>query len=142
MKITKPLLLRLLLIVGGAIQIIYWGISHILFPEWYLQSVGLVDLSRNPGSTTVFLNEIGVLTIGTGVASILAALNPIGSIYIIIMLYINGIGSIIVSLYNIIIGKMTSGEWTTIIIIIVQMILLTILYPWKELNKNHIKTFK
>ncbi len=136
MKLTKSFLLKLLLVIGGAVQIIYWGLSHILFPEWYLQSVGLVDLSRNPGSTTVFLNEIGVLTIGSGVASILAALNPRANIYIIIMLYINGIGSIIVSFYNIIIGKMTSGEWTTIIIISIQMILLTILYPWKELKKT------
>ncbi len=142
MKITKSLFLKLLLVIGGAVQIIYWGISHILFPEWYLQSVGLVELSRNPGSATVFLNEIGVLTIGSGVASILAALNPGANIFIIIMLYINGIGSIIVSLYNIIIGKMTSGEWTTIIIISIQMLLLTILYPWKELNRNYIRTQK
>jgi uncharacterized membrane protein len=135
-EMSRSVLLKYLLILSGIFQIGYWGVSHLFFPQWYLQSVGLTDLAANPGSTAVFLNEIGILTIGTGVASILAAFNPIKNIAIIIVLYINGIGSIFVSLYNILDGKMASGEWTTIIVILIQIVLLSILYPWHELRKS------
>lgn len=127
-------LLKYLLIFSGIFQIGYWGVSHLFFPQWYLQSVGLTDLAANPGSTTVFLNEIGILTIGTGIASILAAFNPIKNIAIIVVLYINAIGSIFVSLYNMLIGKMASGEWITVVVILIQVILLSILYPWSDLQ--------
>ncbi len=133
---NKKGILKWLLILSGIFQIAYWGISHLFFPQWYLQSIGLNDLAVNPGPTTVFLNEIGILAIGTGIASILAAFDPIKNLAIIIVLYVNGVGSIFVSLYNILIGKMTSGEWTTIIVILIQIILLSILYPWNELKKE------
>ncbi len=135
-EMSKKRLLKYLLILSGIFQIGYWGVSHLFFPQWYLQSVGLTELAANPGSTTVFLNEIGILTIGTGIAAILAAFNPIKNFAIIIVLYINAVGSIFVSLYNILIGKMASGEWITIIVILIQVILLSILYPWHELRAN------
>jgi hypothetical protein len=133
---NKQAILKILLIISGIFQIGYWGVSHVFFPQWYLNSVGLTDLAADPGSTSVFLNEIGVLAIGTGVASILAAFDPIKNFAIIIVLYINGVGSIFVSLYNILIGKMTSGEWITVIIILIQLILLSVLYPWHELRRD------
>ncbi len=136
MRITKLGILKVLLIIAGIIQIGYWGISHLFFPQWYLQSVGLTTLAVNPGSTVVFLNEIGVLAIGMGLASILASIDPIKNFAIIIVLYIDGVGSMFVSFYHIMVGNMASGEWLTIIIIAVQMILLSILFPWSDLHKQ------
>jgi hypothetical protein len=136
MKINKKGILKALLIVAGIFQIGYWGISHLFFPQWYLQSVGLTTLSLNPGSTIVFLNEIGVLAIGMGLASILASFDPIKNFYIIIVLYVDGIGSIFVSMYHILAGSMAKGEWVTIILIALQLILLSIFYPWSELQRK------
>jgi uncharacterized membrane protein len=136
MVMNKQGILRILLIVSGVFQIGYWGISHLFFPKWYLQSVGLADLSLNPGSTVVFLNEIGILAVGMGLATILASFDPVKNIAIIIVLYIVGIGSIMVSLIHIIMGNMASGEWITIILLSIQIILLSILYPWTELRKS------
>jgi hypothetical protein len=138
MVMNKKGILRVLLIISGIIQIGYWGISHLFFPQWYLQSVGLTDLAVNPGSTVVFLNEIGVLAIGMGLASILASFDPIKNIVIIIVLYVDGIGSMFVSLYHILVGSMASGEWITILIIAIQIALLTIYYPWSELRKRNL----
>jgi hypothetical protein len=136
MGINKNVILKVLLIVAGLFQIGYWGVSHLFFPEWYLQSVGLTALALNPGSTIVFLNEIGVLAIGMGLASILASYDPIKNFAIIIVLYVDGIGSMFVSLYHIMTGSMAKGEWITIILIAVQMILLSIFYPWSELQRK------
>jgi uncharacterized membrane protein len=135
MKINKAATLKVLLVISGIFQIGYWGVSHLFFPKWYLQSVGLTELSENPGSTTVFLNEIGILAIGTGIASILASKDPIKNFAIIIILIIDGIGSIFVSLHHILVGNMTSGEWITIIVLLIQLLLLFILFPWSAIKK-------
>jgi hypothetical protein len=138
LRFMKPKLLKIFLLLSGSIQICYWGISHLFFPEWYLRSAGLTALAENPGSTIVFLNEIGILTIGLGTATILASLNPIRNSALIISLYITALGSISVSLYHIQIGTMAAGEWTTVIVIGIQVILLSLLYPWNKLIKSGI----
>jgi hypothetical protein len=136
MAMNRSGILKILLIVSGIIQIGYWGISHLFFPQWYLQSVGLTALALNPGSTVVFLNEIGVLAIGMGLASILSSCDPIKNFAIIIVLYVDGIGSMSVSLYHIMVGNMATGEWITIILIAIQLLLLSIFYPWSELRNK------
>jgi hypothetical protein len=132
----KAIVLKWLLIIAGVFQIAYWGVSHLFFPRWYLQSVGLNELAQDPGSTTVFLNEIGVLAAGMGIASILAAFDPVRNFAVIVVLYIDGIGSMAVSLYHILAGTMASGEWVTVILIAVQIVLLTVLYPWSAVLRR------
>ena len=134
MKNLKRDILKWFLILSGIIQICYWGLSHLFFPQWYLQSVGMNALAVNPGETLIFMNEIGVLTFGIGIATIIAAFNPVKNIAIIIVLYIISIGSILTSLYHILFKGIASGEWMTVIIISIQLIILTALYPWKELK--------
>ena len=134
MKNLKSTILKWFLIVAGVIQIFYWGISHLFFLQWYLRSIGMAALAAKPGDVLIFMNEIGILTIGLGIATILAAFNPVKNIVIIIVLYVTSFGSIITSLYHILYKSVASGEWMTVFIILVQLIILTILYPWKELK--------
>ncbi len=133
---TRALLLKGLLILGGVVQIGYWGISHLFFPGWYLGSIGLTDLAADPGETAIFLHEIGVLAAGMGLATILAARDPIKNFAIIVVLYAVGIGSVLVSLYHILFQGMAAGEWATVILISAQLILLTVLYPWREVRRQ------
>jgi hypothetical protein len=136
MRNIKALILKWLLVLGGAVQIVYWGISHLFFPQWYLRSIGMNDLAANPGGSLIFLHEIGVLAVGMGIATILAARDPVKNIAIIAVLYIAGIGSVLTSLYHILFGGMSSGEWVTVGVITVQLILLTFFYPWDSLNRH------
>jgi hypothetical protein len=135
MKNLKSTILKWFLIISGIIQICYWGISHLFFPQWYLHSVGINGLAENPKDVLIFMNEIGILTIGTGIATILAAFNPVKNAAIIIMLYIVSFGSIFTSLYHILYKGIAGGEWMTVITLLVQLTILTLLYPWKELKK-------
>ncbi len=132
----KEKALKWFLIISGLIQICYWGISHLFFPQWYLRSIGLVDLAENPGTTIIFLNEIGVLTTGLGLATIIAALNPVRYFPLIAVLYLVAIGSMAVSVYHITTGNMVAGEWTTVIVLAIQIMILTLLYPWPKLRKE------
>lgn len=134
MKNFKNIVLKWFLILSGIIQLCYWGFSHLFFPQWYLKSVGMDALAANPGGTLIFMHEIGVLTVGIGIATILAAFNPVKNISIIIVLYLISTGSILTSLYHIMFKGTASGEWMTVIIISIQLIILTALYPWKELK--------
>jgi hypothetical protein len=131
---TKTLLLKWFLIISGVIQLAYWGLSHLFYPAWYLRSVGMNELAANPGETVIFLNEIGVLTIGVAVATILAAFNPIKNFAIIISLIVISLGSIATSLYGILYRNMAHGEWTTVIVLGVQLIILFFLYPWNKIS--------
>jgi hypothetical protein len=134
MKSLKSTILKWFLILSGIIQICYWSLSHLFFPQWYLHSVGMNTLAANPGDVLIFMHEIGILTVGIGIATILAAFNPVKNIAIIIVLYIISFGSILISLYHILYKGIAGGEWMTVIIIAIQLIILTVLYPWKELK--------
>jgi len=43
----------------------------------------MAALAAKPGDVLIFMNEIGILTIGLGIATILAAFNPVKNIVII-----------------------------------------------------------
>jgi len=70
--------------------------------------------------------------VGIASASWLAASNPVKNKVVIQMLYIVGIGSILVFLYHIIFQDYSSRVWFNVIFVAVELILLTALYPWKE----------
>ncbi len=130
----KGVILRWFLVLSGISQIGYWGLSHLFFPKWYLSSVGMIELAKNPGPSLIFMNEIGVLTLGVGFATVLAAKDPVKNLAIILMLYMISIGSIGTSLYHIVVNHTASGEWATVVIISVQLIILTMVYPWNEIK--------
>ena len=121
---------------SGVIQIAYWSLSHLFCPKWYLASVGMTELAANPGPVLIFMHEIGILTLGIGLVTTLAAKDPVKNFAVIIMLYVVSIGSVATSLYHILVNHTASGEWATVIIISVQLIILTILYPWKKLKAH------
>jgi len=133
MNEIKRISLKWFLILSGTIQICYFGIIHLFYPRFYLRSVGINFSGENLDKALLFINEIGVLAIGVGVATILAAVNPLKNIAIIISLYIVGLGSMIISSYHILFKGISSGEWLTVTTIGVQMLIVTLLYPWKEL---------
>jgi hypothetical protein len=132
----RIILLKWFLKLSAISQIGYWGFSHLFFPGWYLRSIGLNELAANPGSSLLFIHEIGILTLGIGIATWLAANDPIKNIAIIVMLYVVSLGSIATSLFHIFYHKVAAGEWTTVMIISVQVVILTVLYPWRELRKR------
>lgn len=136
-KEVKHKILRWFLIFSGVIQICYWGFGQIFYPGWYLQSIGMSSLAANPGEALIFINEVGILTIGFGVATILASFSPVKNVVIIVVLYTVASGSLLNSLYHILVKGVASGEWSTVIILSFQIIILTILYPWEELKKSH-----
>jgi hypothetical protein len=130
----KNAVLRWFLLLSGISQIGYWSLSHLFFPKWYLQSVGMVELAKNPGPALIFMHEIGILTLGIGLVTMLAAKDPVKNFAVIVMLYVVSVGSVATSLYHILVNHTASGEWATVVIISVQLVILTALYPWNKIR--------
>ena len=131
----KLLLLKLFLVFSGAFQIFFWGASHIFFPKWYLVSVADKDPNLLNVDTLLWVNEIGVSTIGVGIVTILAAFNPVRHYGIIVLLFILGVGSVSATLVQILV-RQASNEWEFIAMVVVQLTLLALLYPWGALRQS------
>ncbi len=132
----KELLLKCVLRLAAVGQIGYWSVSHLFFPCWYLESIGMTDLAAHPGAALVFVNEIGILSLGVGLLTWLAATDPIARFHDIVVLYVVGLGSAAVSLGNILLGRIPPGEWLTVVLILSQLILVSVLYPWGAWRRN------
>jgi heme/copper-type cytochrome/quinol oxidase subunit 4 len=117
--------------IAALVQAGYWGASHLFFPQWYLRSMGLIALAADPGPVLIFLHEIGILTIGLALATWLAARDPLKNFAIIVTLCFVAIGSIAVSIYHILIKQTAQGEWITVAVIFVQLLVVALLYPWR-----------
>jgi hypothetical protein len=130
----KAVMLRWFLLLSGVVQIAYWSLSHLFFPKWYLASVGMTGLAENPGPVLIFMHEIGILTLGIGLVTMLSARDPVRNFSVIVMLYAVSVGSVATSLYHILVNHTASGEWATVVIIAVQLVILTALYPWSKLR--------
>lgn len=129
---------RLFLAFSAVLQVGYWSLSHLFFPQWYFHSIGGSGLVMEQRFVLLFMNEIGILILGISFATFLAALDPIRNFAIVLMLYVVSLGSILVSLVHICFLHMAQGEWVTVSVLAVQLALLTILYPWRALIKNHV----
>ena len=79
----------------------------------------------------LLVNEIGVMALAAGVVTLLASFNPVKNFNIIILLILMGLGSMGVTLYHILV-RQASQEWGHIITVLAQLVVLAILYPWKE----------
>jgi hypothetical protein len=132
----KATALKWFLRAAAAFQLLYWGVSHLFFPSWYLDSIGLHELARAPGPAVIFLNEIGVLTIGMAVATWILSLDPVRHFGIVPVLYVVAVGSVLSSLYHISTGLIGTAEWVTVLALVLQIAVVTALYPWRERKRR------
>lgn len=122
-----------LLLRASAVLMFLVSFTHLFCAEWYHEVViGLTGVDFTHGFTAAVTNVVGVLYLGISAAVWLAASNPIRNKVIIKMLYIINIGLIIVFSYHVVFQGYTSKMLGFVVIITIQLILLTILYPWKE----------
>lgn len=119
----------------GIFQVVYWGLTHIFFPKWYLTVIAGKSPSLLTPQNLLSTNEIGVLTIGMGVATFLAARDPLKNFPVIAAVYVSALGSTSATLYHILI-RQASQEWGHIVTVLVLLGILTWLYPWNKLSKS------
>lgn len=134
MKIKDRILTYYLRAIS-TIQFFLWGLSHIFYPKWYLTEIAGKDPGLLNAQNLLMVNEIGVSIIGISIATFIAASKPVKYYPIILMNFIIGLGSIGVTLYHILVRR-ASQEWGHIFTVLIMLLILAILYPWKELLKK------
>jgi hypothetical protein len=133
---TRLALLRWVLRLVAVFQAVFWSATHLFWPAWYLRSIGADPARAGDPLVLLFMNEIGVLVLGLAIASWIAASNPSRHIALILVLYAVGVGSIAVSLWLVLVMGFAFGEWTTIVAFGGQLVVVTLLYPWRRLRQS------
>jgi len=121
-----PLLLKALAVV----LFFYWGLTHIIKPEWYLVSVMGVT-QYIPGDTydAWSANLMGVLNMAFAITIWRASGNPIRYKIIIDMILLVSVGTIIVFVYSLMTRDLSKLEWLNVGLIAGSIIALLVLYP-------------
>ena len=132
---TRLLWLRWVLRIVAVFQALFWGATHFFFPAWYLRSIGADGARAADPLVLLFMNEIGVLVLGVAIATWIAATDPVRHVALIAVLYAVGAGSVLVSLWHVLVKGFAFGEWTTIVAIAAQLAIVTALYPWSRLRR-------
>ncbi len=122
--------LRWVLRIVAVFQALFWSVTHLFFPAWYLRSIGADEARAQDPLVLLFMNEIGVLVLGVAIATWIAARDPVRHVALIVVLYVIGAGSMVVSLWHVLVKGFAFGEWTTIGAIGAQLAIVTALYPW------------
>jgi len=108
----------------------YWGLTHLINPEWYL--VKLMGINQfNPGDTYDMwsANLMGVLNVALAITLWRAASDPVKFRIIIDMVLMVSIGTMAVFVIYLISWDLAKIEWLNTALIAVSTMILFILYP-------------
>jgi hypothetical protein len=129
-----PWILRLL----ALILFFYWGLTHLIHPEWYLKSImGILEFDPMDTFDIWSANLLGVLNIAFAITIWRAASDPIRYRIIIDMILIVSGGTVAVFIYSLIFRDLSSREWLNVILISGSIIVLFLLYPSQVKMKNN-----
>ena len=121
-----PWFLRALAIV----LFFYWGLTHLIRPEWYLVKVmGITQYDPSNGYDVFSANLMGVLNAAFAITIWRAASNPLRFRLIIDMIILVSIGTVIVFVISILGRGISAREWLNAVLIAISTVILFALYP-------------
>ena len=123
-----PLFLRLLAIV----LFVYWGLTHLIRPEWYMVTImGITQYDPRNGYDVWSANLIGILNAGLAITIWRAANDPARYRIILDMILLVSAGTAIVFAVSILGRGISPREWWNVGLIVGAMAVLWWLYPRK-----------
>jgi len=121
-----PLVLRLLALV----LFFYWGLTHLIYPEWYVVSLmGIAQYDPADVYDVWSANLLGVMNIAFAITIWRAAAEPSRFKIIIDMILMVSAGTLIVFVFSLLLRGLSPREWINVALIAVALIVLLILYP-------------
>jgi hypothetical protein len=128
-----PIFLRILAVV----LFFYWGLTHLIYPQWYLVSLmGITQYDPGNAYDVWSANLMGVLNVSMAIAIWRAASDPRKFRLVIDMILMVSAGTVIVFVHSILMRGISSREWFNAALIVVAIIVLTILYPRERPEKH------
>lgn len=108
----------------------YWGLTHLIYPEWYLLTVmGITHYDPANTYDVWSANLMGVLNIGFAITIWRASYDPVKFKIIIDMILIVSIGTLLVFIYSLLFRDLSPREWLNVGLIAGSIVILLLLYP-------------
>jgi hypothetical protein len=121
-----PLLLRIL----AVILFFYWGLTHLIYPEWYLVTVmGISQYDPSNAYDVWSANLMGVLNAAFAITIWRAASDPQKYRIIVDMIIMVSFGTLIVFVLSLMTRGLSSREWFNAALMAGAIVLLLMLYP-------------
>jgi hypothetical protein len=123
-----PPFLRLLAVV----LFVYWGLTHLIYPEMYLtRLMGVTQYDPSNVYDVWSANLIGILNIAFAITIWRAASDPVKYRIVIDMILMVTIGTIIVFVVSLLNRGLSPREWWNVGLMTGAVVVLGILYPRK-----------
>jgi len=123
-----PIFLRLL----ACVLFFYWGLTHLIRPEWYLvKMMGIAQYDPSNGYDAWSANLIGVLNAAFAITIWRAASDPVRYRIVLDMIFLVSIGTVIVFVVSILGRGIPAREWWNVGLIVGSIVVLGWLYPRK-----------
>ncbi len=126
-KLLSPFLKLLAIIL-----FFYWGLTHLIYPEWYLVTImGITQYDPVNTYDVWSANLIGVLNVAFAITIWRAASDPARYRIIIDMILIVSVGTLIVIVISLLMRGLSVREWINAGLIAGSIAVLLVLYPRK-----------
>jgi hypothetical protein len=124
-----PIFLRVL----ACVLFVYWGLTHLIHPEWYLvKMMGITQYDPSNGYDVWSANLMGVLNVAFAITIWRAASDPARYRIVLDMIILVSIGTVIVFVISILGRGISSREWWNVGLIVGSIAVLGWLYPRKN----------
>lgn len=122
--------LSLLLRILAVVLFFYWGLTHLIYPEWYLvKLMGVTQFDPVDTYDAWSANLMGVLNVAFAITIWRAASDPVKFRIIIDMILMVSIGTIIVFVISLVARDLSPREWINTGLMAGTVILLIVMYP-------------
>jgi hypothetical protein len=121
--------LQIVLLAIGLFLLLWWPLSHWLYPVWYHTVLGFEDPAQY--ADNALIKVIGTAGFFPALLLFFAAINPLRNRDIVKVLIINGLVGGIATSYLIATGQFPARESLNVLLYFAAALGMTILYPWK-----------
>ena len=127
-----PIFLKLLAVV----LFFYWGLTHLIRPEWYLVKImGITQFDPSNGYDMWSANLMGVLNMAFAITIWRASYDPVRYRIVLDMIFLVSIGTVIVFAVSIVGRGISQREWWNAGLIVASIAVLALLYP-REMRRD------
>jgi hypothetical protein len=121
-----PAFMKLLAIV----LFVYWGLSHLIRPEWYMVSLmGITQFEPSNGYDMWSANLIGVMNIALAITIWRSAGDPVRNRLVLDVILFVSAGTVIVFALSILTRGISPREWWNVGLIVGAVVVLGWMYP-------------
>jgi hypothetical protein len=126
---TQRAIFRIYVGLFGIGSLFWWTLSHWFYPDWYHNLLGFHALSA---PEYAMVKTIGTLTVLPAVGMLFVARNPERNRDLFLSLLILSVLMVGTYLYLMTVGDFPTGELLNVVLIVVNMAILSRLYPWRN----------